>query len=300
MGAQSPHAPRAAPNSPADPRPRSSLAVHNAILALAVVYCTDSRITSVPAGVFFSSVAKDSVESEVERPMLSTLQGLMLLGSVHSGAGKHGAGYFWGGGGMKMATTLGELLGAAVVLSGSTLTFHAIGLGIDATPHVHKGLISEETKDERERAHWFSFIQGELGGSSSSMLGTVLTPLSQTSCGPHTSVDLPLSRRRTTRRLYPASSRRKMRFSGILASTRLTRRTSSCPPSLPPLFTGPHDSPFSPKRSPTPCTPSKLTCAPLELGPSPRTCTYNSANFTTPSRPPSRSRLIRTSRTLLM
>jgi hypothetical protein len=35
-----------------------------------------------------------------------------------------------------------------------------LGLGIDATSWCRKGLITQETKEERERAFWFTFIQG--------------------------------------------------------------------------------------------------------------------------------------------
>ncbi|ORY78476.1 fungal-specific transcription factor domain-domain-containing protein [Leucosporidium creatinivorum] len=119
--------------------------LHNAILALAVVYCSDPRVKDVDAVNLFASAAKAALEAEVERPMLSTLQGLMVLGSVHSGTSRHGAGYHYGGAGLRMATTL--------------------GLGIDATSWLRKNLITQETKEERERAFWFTFIQDKLWAS---------------------------------------------------------------------------------------------------------------------------------------
>jgi hypothetical protein len=116
--------------------------LHNAILSLATVFCTDPRVTSVPAGLIFATAAKEYLEAEVERPLLSTMQGLMTLGSVHSGAGRHGQGYYYAGGGLKLGTTL--------------------GLGIDGTPWLTRGLLSQETKDERDRAFFCGFIQDKL------------------------------------------------------------------------------------------------------------------------------------------
>lgn len=141
-------------------------AVHNAVLALATVYCPDPRLADGSASRAFAATAKSYIEMEVERPMLSTVQGacrvspelrrvysaltahsshptgLMVLGSVHSGVGRHGAGYYYAGGGLRLSTTL--------------------GLGLDTSPYLGKGLIDQETKEERERGFWLTFIQGEL------------------------------------------------------------------------------------------------------------------------------------------
>jgi hypothetical protein len=90
-------------SSPSPPPERTSFyspLLHNAILSLAVAYCDDPRVRNVEAGLFFASVAKDAIEIEVERPMLSTVQGLMLLGSFHSGSARHGQGYYFAGAGL--------------------------------------------------------------------------------------------------------------------------------------------------------------------------------------------------------
>lgn len=116
--------------------------LHNAILSLGVVFCTDPRVASIPAAFIFATAAKEFLEAEVERPLLSTMQGLMTLGSVHSGSGRHGLGYYFANSGIKLGTTL--------------------GLGIDSTPWLARGLLTQETKDERDRAFFCGFIQDKL------------------------------------------------------------------------------------------------------------------------------------------
>lgn len=74
--------------------------LHNAILSLAVSFSDDPRVHDVEAGLFFASVAKDSIDIEVERPMLSTCQSLMLLGSFYSSSARHGLGWHHAGAGM--------------------------------------------------------------------------------------------------------------------------------------------------------------------------------------------------------
>lgn len=70
-----------------------STLLHNALLSLAVSYSDDPRLTESDAGLKFAARAKEAIEDEAERPMLSTVQGLMLLGSYHSGNARHGLGW---------------------------------------------------------------------------------------------------------------------------------------------------------------------------------------------------------------
>lgn len=175
-----------------------------------------------------------------------------------------------------------------------------LGLGIDATSWCRKGLITQETKEERERAFWFTFIQGALlrlagcfaSCAASSLLTLLLT--SQTSCGPLTSVDLLPSLPSTMTRPFRQSSKPLTTDSGTLGSkTRWSTRTTTTrrAPSyratpLPPSF-GPPSSPSSRRRLAAPSTPSNRTLELLTRKPSLRIFIWSSESSTRPSLQPS-------------
>lgn len=71
--------------------------------------------------------------------MLSTLQGLLLLGSYHSGNGLQGLGYLYSGIAFRMC--------------------HTLGLGIDTSAYVSRGLLTEETRKARDRVMWCAYVQ---------------------------------------------------------------------------------------------------------------------------------------------
>ncbi|KAM0747627.1 hypothetical protein T439DRAFT_383241 [Meredithblackwellia eburnea MCA 4105] len=129
-------------SSPARPSRTSyySSLLHNAVLSLATAYSDDPRLEG--AGVAFADKAKEAMEEEAERPMLSTVQGLMLLGSYYSGRARHGLGWLWAGMGLRMSTTL--------------------GLGIDSSVAVSKGLISPLLRDQRDRTFYCLYVQDKL------------------------------------------------------------------------------------------------------------------------------------------
>lgn len=136
--------------------------LHNAVLSLAATFSDDARITENDAGAIFATKAKALIEDEAERPMLSTVQGLMLLGSYHSGSAKHGLGWLYSGMGLRMSTTL--------------------GLGVDCSPWKKRGLISDVLQDQRDRTFWCCFVQDKLwslyvGRSASITESSFETPL---------------------------------------------------------------------------------------------------------------------------
>lgn len=118
--------------------------LHNAILSLAANYSDHSCLGPNDRGAVFASEAKRAIDSEAESPMLSTVVGLMLLGSYHSGTARHGLGYMYAGMGLRMSQTL--------------------GLGIDCSKWIQKRLITESFKDDRDHTYYMCYIQDKLWG----------------------------------------------------------------------------------------------------------------------------------------
>ncbi|KAK0457686.1 fungal-specific transcription factor domain-containing protein [Desarmillaria tabescens] len=118
--------------------------LHNAILSLAANYSDRTCLGSCDKGAVFASEAKRAIDSEAESPMLSTVVGLMLLGSYHSGTARHGLGYMYAGMGLRMSQTL--------------------GLGIDCSKWIQKRLITESFKDDRDHTYYMCYIQDKLWG----------------------------------------------------------------------------------------------------------------------------------------
>ncbi|GAA5899523.1 hypothetical protein JCM8208_000581 [Rhodotorula glutinis] len=119
--------------------------LHNAILALACALSDDQRAKESGAAKSLARQAKALVEEEGERPTLSTLQGLLLVGSFHSGNRLQGLGYLYSGVGFRMSQTL--------------------GLGIDCSGLVRRGVLTEAIKTSRDRAMWSAFTQDKLWSS---------------------------------------------------------------------------------------------------------------------------------------
>ncbi|BGP02993.1 hypothetical protein NBRC10513v2_006720 [Rhodotorula toruloides] len=119
--------------------------LHNALLSLACSLSDGERLRDRSDAKELSGRAKALVEDEGERPMLSTLQGLLLLGSYHSGNGLQGLGYLYSGIAFRMS--------------------HTLGLGIDASAYVSRGLLTEETRNARDRVMWCAYVQDKLWSS---------------------------------------------------------------------------------------------------------------------------------------
>lgn len=79
--------------------------LHNVILSLAANYSESRYLEAVDWGGPFAARAKQLIDSESERPMLSTVAALALLGSHHSGTAQHGLGYMYAGMGFRMSYT---------------------------------------------------------------------------------------------------------------------------------------------------------------------------------------------------
>ncbi|KAK1232452.1 hypothetical protein PQX77_004429 [Marasmius sp. AFHP31] len=137
--------------------------LHNAILSIAANYCEGSRLGAKDRGKPFASKAIEYIGVEGERPMLSTVSALMLLGSYHSGTARQSLGYMYSG----MQSSLPPT--SAVV---KNATFHkawacerarpVLGLGIDCSG---SNLISPSLKRERDRTFYMAYIQDKLWGS---------------------------------------------------------------------------------------------------------------------------------------
>ncbi|GAA5948610.1 hypothetical protein JCM21900_005189 [Sporobolomyces salmonicolor] len=136
--------------------------LHNAILAIACSYSDDPRVRGTTASADLATRAKRALEDEGERPTLATVEGLLLVGSWHSGNGKQGLGYIWGGSGLRLSQVL--------------------GLGIDCSPYVRRGMLSESVRNARDRVMWLAYTQDKLwssyvGRNPTLLLGLLETPL---------------------------------------------------------------------------------------------------------------------------
>lgn len=79
--------------------------LHNAIIALACALSNDPRVSDRLAARACAARAKALLEDEGERPQLSTQQGLLVVGSYHSGNSLQGLGYLYSGIGFRMSQT---------------------------------------------------------------------------------------------------------------------------------------------------------------------------------------------------
>ncbi|ORY35317.1 fungal-specific transcription factor domain-domain-containing protein [Naematelia encephala] len=125
--------------------------LHNSILALAISRCphlfaapdeTELPGNAGMAAAAFAQRARWLFEEEAVKPMISTAQGLMLLGSYHSVAGSLSLGWFYESMGVRMAQTM--------------------GLNADCSSLVARGVISPEMRIIRDRALWTVYMQDQL------------------------------------------------------------------------------------------------------------------------------------------
>ncbi|GJN93253.1 hypothetical protein Rhopal_006300-T1 [Rhodotorula paludigena] len=128
--------------------------LHNAIIALACALSNDTRVSDRSAARACAARAKALLEDEGERPQLSTQQGLLLVGSYHSGNSLQGLGYLYSGIGFRMSQTL--------------------GLGIDCSPLLERGVITAAMKQQRTRVMWTAYVQDNYVGRNPSILRSTL------------------------------------------------------------------------------------------------------------------------------
>lgn len=151
-------------SSSSSPPPRTSNyspLLHNALLSLACSFSDDPRILSNRAtSDALAARAKSEMEREGERPTLATLQGLALIGSHGSGSGRQGIGYIYSGIAFRM--------------------LHTLGLGIDCTSYVERGVLTEEVRAARDRTLFLLYVQDKLWsayvGRNPSVLRAQLEP----------------------------------------------------------------------------------------------------------------------------
>ena len=71
--------------------------LHNALLALALAFSDDDRLKDLKTRKYFAKAAKDLIEIECQKPHLSTVHALSILGSFHSSQGEQTLGYMYFG-----------------------------------------------------------------------------------------------------------------------------------------------------------------------------------------------------------
>lgn len=76
--------------------------LHNIILAVGVSFLEIDPGIRDQLGIAFSKRAKDLLEEEAESPMLSTISGLMLLGTYHVSVARQNLGFVYAGIGLRL------------------------------------------------------------------------------------------------------------------------------------------------------------------------------------------------------
>ncbi|KAJ3827917.1 fungal-specific transcription factor domain-containing protein [Lentinula raphanica] len=113
--------------------------LHNALLAVAAGFSDHPEIRDYKARKCFADEAKRLMESEVQRPNVSVVHALSMLGSFHSSSGEQGLGYVYFGIGSRVS--------------------QALGLNVDCSAWVKSGLITTHDMHDRNWAYWTTFTQ---------------------------------------------------------------------------------------------------------------------------------------------
>jgi hypothetical protein len=113
-----------------------------------------------------AQAAAQFFQEEVEAARLSAVIGLMLLGSHHAGHARQSLGYIYSGTGLRLSR-IRELATANLELNPRLLLMKiandgVVGLGIDSSSWVEKGLIAAEMKRSRDRVWHCAYIQDKL------------------------------------------------------------------------------------------------------------------------------------------
>ncbi|GAA6042421.1 hypothetical protein JCM8097_008444 [Rhodosporidiobolus ruineniae] len=128
--------------------------LHCAILAIVCSFKDDPRLSDGTASQALARRAKAAIDEEGERPTLSMLQGLLLLGSWHTGASQVGLAYLYAGIGLRLTFTL--------------------GLGIDCSAYVDSGVISAAVQRRRDSAFFCAYLQDKLWSIYAGRIPTIL------------------------------------------------------------------------------------------------------------------------------
>ncbi|EPQ54782.1 hypothetical protein GLOTRDRAFT_77517, partial [Gloeophyllum trabeum ATCC 11539] len=128
--------------SETEPPPKTahySPMLHNALLALALAFSDKPHLRDVETRRRFAAQAKKDIETECERPNISVVHALSLIGSFHSTQGEQTLGYMYFGMSSRMS--------------------QALGLSIDCSPWVKCGVITDDDMLARNWAYWTTFSQ---------------------------------------------------------------------------------------------------------------------------------------------
>ncbi|KAJ7151912.1 hypothetical protein C8R43DRAFT_846056, partial [Mycena crocata] len=128
------------PRSRTPPKtPHYSPMLHNALLALATAFSDDPRIRDIKSRQYFAAAAKSCIEDECQKPNISVVHALSVLGSFHSAQDEQMLGHMYFG----MCQSDGLVL----------------GLSIDSSSWVRAGLITHDDMLDRNWAYWTTFGQ---------------------------------------------------------------------------------------------------------------------------------------------
>ncbi|KAJ6463948.1 fungal-specific transcription factor domain-containing protein [Mycena sanguinolenta] len=111
--------------------------LHNAILSLYAVFSDNPYLRDLKIRQCFFRAAKALIEAESLKPDISLVHGLAFIGTFHA--------------------DLGERIPAELFWGKSSRLDVTLGLGVDAKPWVRAGLLSEDERVGRNRAHWAIF-----------------------------------------------------------------------------------------------------------------------------------------------
>jgi len=113
--------------------------LHNALLAVATAFSDNPAIKDPATRRLYADKARSCLESECELPKLSAMTALSILANYHSSTNHPTLGYIYFGISARMS--------------------QALGLGIDCSPWVEAGLITEAGMLDRNWALWATFCQ---------------------------------------------------------------------------------------------------------------------------------------------
>ncbi|KAJ7084052.1 hypothetical protein B0H15DRAFT_990723, partial [Mycena belliarum] len=131
------HRALSAPRSQRPPRtPHYSPFLHNALLAVSVIFSDDQHLRDPKVRHMFVDTAREHIEAECKKPDISLVQGFAFLGTYYADLGDRIQGELYFGG----------------FISRSVL-----GLGVDSQLWVKAGLISPDEMLARNWAHWSMF-----------------------------------------------------------------------------------------------------------------------------------------------
>lgn len=128
--------------------------LHNVVLSVGLFYldCDSEYKAQLAAG--FARRAREMIDAEVEAPLLSSVMGILLLGSHHTAVLRHSVGYIHSGTALRLA----QARKSRFTKPWTWLT-RIVGLGMDCSHWVRTGAVTLEMKQSRDRVFWTGYIQ---------------------------------------------------------------------------------------------------------------------------------------------